>query len=109
MACLTTRDHWVFQPYSIESQGHHNVPTRYLKEARWRTIGGSTGYYVDIPTRPFRHYPVEFNFPHFCWCEVTWSVLHQCWNVTRPTGDDYWCDIFEDEVIYNGDQGHIDR
>ncbi len=24
-------------------------------------------------------------------------------------GDEYWCDIFEDEVIYNGDQGPIDR
>src|SRR6266581_2871976 len=109
MARLTTRDHWVFQPYSIESRGHCNVPTRYLKEARWRTIGGSTRYYVDIPTRPLRHYPVEFNFPHFCWCEVTWSILHQHWNITRPTGDEYWCDIFEDEVIYNRDQGPIDR
>jgi len=98
----------VFQPYSIESRGHCNVPTRYLKEARWRTIGGSTGYYVDVPTRPSRYYPIEFNFPHFCWCEVTWSILHQHWNVTRPTGDEYWCDIFEDEVIRDGDQGPID-
>ena len=66
------------------------------------------GYYVDIPTRPSRYYPVEFNFPHFCWCEVTWSTFHQRWNVTRPTGDEYWCDIFEHEVIRDGDQGPID-
>ncbi len=99
----------MFQPYSIESRGHCEVPTRYLKEARWRTIGGSTGYYVDIPTRPSRYYPVEFNFPHFCWCEVTWSTSQQRWNVTRPTGDEYRCNIFEDEVIYDGDQGPIDR
>jgi len=108
VARLTTKDHWVFQPYSIESRGHRNVPTRYLKEARWRTIGGNTGYYVDVPTRPSRYYPVEFNFPHFCWCETTWSVLHQRWNITRPTGDEYRCNIFEDEVIHDGDQGPID-
>ncbi len=36
-------------------------------------------------------------------------MLHQHWNITRPTGDEYRCDIFEDEVIYNGDQGPIDR
>ncbi len=108
MAYLTTKDHWVFQPYSIESQGPCNVPTRYLKTARWRTIRGSTGYYIDIPTRPSRHYPVEFNFPNFCWCEVTWSVFHQHWSVTRPTGDEYRCDIYENEVIRDGDQGPID-
>ena len=109
MAYLTTKDRWVFQPYSIESRGPRNVPTRYLKTARWRTIGGSTGYYVDVPTRPSRYYPVEFNFPNFCWCEVTWSVFHQRWNVTRPTGDEYRCDIFENEVIRDGDQGPIDE
>jgi len=108
MACLTTKDHWVFQPYSIESRGHRNVPTRYLKEARWRNIGGSVGYYVDVPTRPSRYYPVEFNFPHICWCEVAWSTIQQRWNVTRPTGDEYRCDIFKDEVIHDGDQGPID-
>ncbi len=108
MLYLTTKDRWIFQPYSLESRGHCNVPTRYLKEARWRTIGGNTGYYVDIPTRPSRYYPIEFNFPHFCWCEVTWSTSYQHWNVTRPVGDEYQCDIFENEVIYDGDQGPID-
>jgi len=64
---------------------------------------------VDVPTRPSQYYPVEFNFLHFCWCETTWSIPHQHWNITRPTRDEYQCNIFKDEVIYDGDQGPIDR
>ncbi len=39
---------------------------------------------------------------------MTWSVFHQRWNITRPTGDEYQCDIFEDEVIADRDQEPID-
>src|SRR6266702_4444112 len=61
----------MFVPYAIEERGERNVPLIYLKEARWRTVRGSTGYFVNIPTRPSQYYPVEFNHIYLCWCEIT--------------------------------------
>ncbi len=98
VACLTTKDCWVFAPYSIEERGEQDVPLIYLKEARWRTIRGSTGYFVNIPTRPSQYYPIEFNHNFVCWTEITWNAPNNRWNIERPTGPDYRCDIFEDEV-----------
>ncbi len=108
MACLTTRERWAFAPYAIEERGEQNVPLIYLKEARWRTVRGSTGYFVNIPTRPSQYYPVEFNHIYVCWCEITWNAPEGVWNVVRPTGPDYCCDIFEDEVRTSGNIGAID-
>jgi len=43
-----------------------------------------------------------------CWCEVTWNTSETVWNVVRPAGLDYRCDIFEDEVQTTGNVGAID-
>src|SRR6266702_4978975 len=103
-----TRERWAFVPYAIEDRGERNVPLIYLKEARWRTVRGSTGYFVNIPTRPSQYYPVEFNHTYVCWCEITWNAPENLWNVVRPAGPDYRCDIFEDEVRTGGNVGAID-
>jgi len=108
VACLTTKDRWVFTPYSLEERGDRDVPLIYLKEARWRTVRGSTGYLVNIPTRPSQYYPVEFNHHFVCWTEITWNAPQNRWNVERPTGPDYRCDIFENEVQTAGQVGPID-
>jgi len=108
VARLTTRECWAFAPYSIDDRGERNVPLIYLKTARWRTVGGSTGYFVNIPTRPSQYYPVEFNHTYVCWCEITWNAPEAVWNVVRPAGPDYRCDIFEDEVQTSGNVGAID-
>ncbi len=108
MARLTTQERWAFAPYALEDRGEQNVPLIYLKEARWRTIRGSTGYFVNIPTRPSQYYPVEFNHIYVCWCEITWNAPEAVWNVVRPARPDYRCDIFEDEVQTTGNTGAID-
>ncbi len=108
MARLTTKDRWVFAPYSLEERGERNVPLIYLKEAWWRTVRGSTGYFVNIPTRPSQYYPVEFNHNFVCWTEITWNAPQNRWSVDRPTGPDYRCDIFEDKVQTAGQVGPID-
>jgi len=105
---LTTKDRWVFAPYSLKEQGERDVPLIYLKEVRWRTVRGNTGYFVNIPTRPSQYYPVEFNHNFVCWTEITWNAPQNRWNVERPTGPDYCCDIFEDEVQTAGQVGPID-
>src|SRR6266702_4089093 len=66
------------------------------------------GYFVNIPTRPSQYYPVEFNHIYVCWCEITWNAPENLWNVVRPAGPDYRCDIFEDEVRTGGNIGPID-
>ena len=71
-------------------------------------VRGSTGYFVNIPTRPSQYYPVEFNHIYVCWCEITWNAPENLWNVVRPAGPDYRCDIFEDEVQTTGNVGAID-
>jgi len=108
VARLTTRERWAFAPYAIEDRGERNVPLIYLKEARWRTVRGSTGYFVNIPTRLSQYYPVEFNHIYVCWCEITWNAPEAVWNVVQPAGPDYRCDIFEDEVQTTGNVGAID-
>ncbi len=108
MARITTKERWVFAPYSIQDRGERDVPLIYLKAARWRTVRGSTGYFVNIPTRPSQYYPVEFNHDFVCWTEITWDAPQNRWNVERPAGPDYRCDIFEDEVQTAGQVGLID-
>src|SRR6266571_1900678 len=108
MVHITTRERWAFAPYAIEDRGERNIPLIYLKEARWRTVQGSTRYFVNIPTRPSQYYPVEFNHIYMCWCKITWNAPEVVWNVVRPTGPDYRCDIFEDKVQTSGNLGAID-
>ena len=43
-----------------------------------------------------------------CWTEITWNAPEALWNVVWPTGPDYRCDIFEDEVQTAGQVGPID-
>ena len=43
-----------------------------------------------------------------CWTEITWNAPLNRWNIDRPTGPDYHCDIFEDEVQTAGQVGPID-
>ncbi len=109
VACLTTKDCWVFLPYSIVNWGERDIPLIYLKEAQWRTVQGNNGYFVNIPIRPSQYYPVEFNHNYVCWTEITWNAPEALWNIVQPTGPDYWCDIFEDEVQTAGQVGPIDR
>jgi len=108
VARITTRECWVFAPYSIDERGERDVPLIYLKTTRWRTIQGSTGYFVNIPTRPSQYYPVEFNHNFVCWTEITWNTPNHRWDVVQPAGPDYRCDIFEDEVQTAGQVGPID-
>ncbi len=107
MAHITTRDRWVFTPYSLNERGERDVPLIYLKTTQWRTVRGSTGYFVNIPTRPAQYYPVEFNHNFVCWTEITWNAPQNRWDVIRPTGPDYRCNIFEDEVQTAGQVGPI--
>jgi len=44
-----------------------------------------------------------------CWTEITWNAPEALWNVVRPTGPNYWCDIFEDKVQTTGQVRPIDR
>ncbi len=108
VARITTRERWVFAPYSIPDRGEQDIPLIYLKTARWRTVRGNTGYFVNIPTRPSQYYPVEFNHDFVCWTEVTWNAPQHRWAVERPAGSNYRCDIFEDEVRTAGQVGPID-
>jgi len=58
--------------------------------------------------RPVQYYPVEFNHNFVCWTEITWNTPQARWDVERPMGPDYRCDIFEDEVQMAGQVGPID-
>ena len=40
--------------------------------------------------------------------EITWNAPQNRWDVERPAGPDYRCDIFEDEVWTAGQVGPID-
>ena len=74
----------------------------------WGTINNVTGYWVDIPTRPSRVYPVEFNFEHTCWTEVAWSPCRERWDVLRTAGLEYGCNILRSEVVHRDQWGPID-
>src|ERR1700744_2697356 len=100
MAQYTTRELWRdFTPYSIKNRGERNVPTQYLQEARWGTIRGVMGCFMDIPSRLSWYYPVEFNFKHTCWCEVQRNESQNQWDITRPTNHDFCCNILKGDVV----------
>ncbi|KAH9039631.1 hypothetical protein EDB85DRAFT_2141138 [Lactarius pseudohatsudake] len=106
---FTTRDQWqrVFEPYTLNRRGDRNVPVIFLGAARWRTHNGVIGYFVDIPTRPSCYYPVEFNFDHICWAEVAWNPPLQRWDVNRPAGSEFHCDIDRHEIPSREDWGRL--
>ncbi|KAH9059802.1 hypothetical protein EDB87DRAFT_1577340 [Lactarius vividus] len=91
---FTTREHWTnFQPYSLERRGSRNIPLIFLKEACWREYRDDEGYFVDFTAAPTHYRPVEFNFDHLCWVEVTWNPVDHRWDVVRPAGPNYHCNI----------------
>jgi len=55
-----------------------------------------------------QYYPVEFNHNFVCWTEIAWNSPQNRWEVERPMGPDYRCNIFEDEVQTAGQVGPID-
>ncbi|KAH9017061.1 hypothetical protein EDB85DRAFT_2155444 [Lactarius pseudohatsudake] len=65
-------------------------------------------FWEDIPTRPSRYYPVEFNFDHICWAEVAWNPPLQRWDVNRPAGSEFRCDIDRREIPSQEDWGRLD-
>ncbi|KAH9162350.1 hypothetical protein EDB89DRAFT_1913312 [Lactarius sanguifluus] len=92
---FTTQDQWRdFQPYSLNRRGDRNVPTRFLEAARWKTYRGDEGYFINYTTGPIWYRPVEFNFEHVCWTEVTWNPIDNCWDImqekypTEHSGDE---------------------
>ncbi|KAH9033276.1 hypothetical protein EDB85DRAFT_1890337 [Lactarius pseudohatsudake] len=95
IVAFTTRDQWqrVFEPCTLNRRGDRNIPVIFLGAARWRTHNGVIGYFVDIPTRLSCYYPVEFNFDRICWVEVAWNPPLQRWDVNRPAGSEFCCDI----------------
>ena len=108
MANATTQHWWTdFVPHSLEARGEWIVPQRFLGAARWRTVRGDTGYFIDKATRPSHFYPVEFNFAHVCWVETTWNPIDRRWDVIRPLGPQYQCDIYE-PIPHVSDWGPLD-
>ena len=67
-----------FVPYQIDRERAHNVPTAFVKAARWDTIDGDLGYYarstllVEGEENPW--IPVEFNSTRLCWVEIRWET-----------------------------------
>ena len=108
MANATTRHRWTdFVPHSLQARGERIVPQHFLGAARWRTVRGDTRYFIDDATRPSRFYPVEFNFAHTCWVEITWNPIDRRWDVIRPLGPQYQCNIYE-PIPHVSDWGPLD-
>ncbi|KAH9025153.1 hypothetical protein EDB85DRAFT_2149956 [Lactarius pseudohatsudake] len=55
-----------------------------------------------------RYYPVEFNFDHICWAEVAWNPPLQRWDVNRPAGPEFRCDIDRCKIPSREDWGRLD-
>ncbi|KAH9011279.1 hypothetical protein EDB85DRAFT_2160181 [Lactarius pseudohatsudake] len=68
-------------------------------------FGVPTAY---IPTRPSCYYPVEFNFEHICWAKVAWNPPLQRWDVNRPAGPEFHCDIDRHEIPLREEWGRLD-
>ncbi|KAH9030777.1 hypothetical protein EDB85DRAFT_2146507 [Lactarius pseudohatsudake] len=64
-----------------------------LRAARWREYRGDIGYFVDFASGPTRYRPVEFNFENVCWVEIMWNPIDNRWDVVRPAGRNFNCDI----------------
>ena len=91
----TTRDWWAFdEPIYEDTRGSQDVPTRFLKRARWSDLEG--GYITQ--DEGGRDIKVEFNYSHLCWIETCWSHCKDQWELFRPTLPDLGCDILISEL-----------
>ncbi|KAH9016609.1 hypothetical protein EDB84DRAFT_1443062 [Lactarius hengduanensis] len=109
IVAFTTRDQWrTFQPYHLERRGDRNVPILFLGAARWREYRGDEGYFVDFASGPTRFRPIEFNFKHSCWVEVTWNPIDNHWDAIRLAGRNYNCDIDAQNLPVGTNWGPID-
>ncbi|KAI9449202.1 hypothetical protein BJY52DRAFT_1227908 [Lactarius psammicola] len=43
-----------------------------------------------------------------CWTEVAWSPRRGRWDILRPMGPEYWCNIPQSEVVHRDQWGLID-
>ena len=66
----TTGDLWNFEESFIDLRGPPNVPTRFLKNARWENYKGVLGYYASSSALNQGLTAVEFDYDHLCWAEV---------------------------------------
>ena len=91
----TTRDRWAFdEPIYEDTRGSQDVPTRFLKRARWSELEG--GYITQ--DEGGRDIKVEFSYSHLCWIETRWSHREDQWELFRPALPDLGCDIFISEL-----------
>ena len=63
---------------------------------------------MDVPTRSYRYYPVEFNFEHTCWVRIQRNDPQDGWDAIEPAPREFHCDILETEVIPEHQLGPID-
>ena len=80
----------------LDRRGEHNVPKRYLKEAKW-SEGGTLGarYYIADPDDPTILIPVDFSFKN-----LQWGCTHtkkDKFVLERPAPARYRLRIFDEE------------
>ena len=63
---------------------------------------------MDVPTRSYRYYPVEFNFEHTCWVRIQRNDPQDGWDAVEPAPSEFHCDILETEVVPSYQVGPID-
>ena len=91
----TTRDRWAFdEPIYEDTRGSQDIPTRFLKRARWSDLEG--GYITQHEGG--RDIKVEFSYSHLCWIETRWSHREDQWELFRPALPDLGCDIYISEL-----------
>ena len=91
-----------FVPYRVDRERAPNVPTAFVKAARWETVDGDLGYFArsTIVTEGIENpwVPVEFNTARLCWTEIVWVTNGPgdgYWQAIRPTPAEFGLDIFE--------------
>ena len=103
----SSREVWTeegFVPHRVEHERAQNVPSTFIKTARWDTIDGDLGYYTrsTVITEGVENLwtPVEFNSARLCWVEIVW--LHNgpgdgYWQAVRPAPTEFGLNIFESD------------
>ena len=93
-----------FIPYRVDREQAQNVPTHFVKAARWETIDSDLGYYArsTVVTEGAENpwIPVEFNSATLCWTEIVW--VHNGpgdghWQAFRPAPPELGLDIFKSD------------
>ena len=66
-----------FTPYQVNQERAQNIPSTFVKTARWETVDGDLGYFAwsTIATEGEENpwVPVEFDAAHLCWTEIRWE------------------------------------